>query len=161
VRESGRGIRGGVRWSGRDRWPRRARSHVDSASPMVVEGRSGGAAPALADSQCGGATGAAVAAGATIATPTTDVVMMTTVVATTTPTTPATATVAPTTTIITNVEGSRRSRITKGSKENGSRHCWIGVDEGRYCYPPEAVTEVVEFDVASASRVSSSRRRSL
>jgi hypothetical protein len=120
----------GVRRSGRDRWPGRARPYVDGASPGVVEGWPGGDAPALAGSRCSGAAGAAATVGAAAATP---------AAITTAPTTTATATSA---------EGSRRSRTAKGAGEDGGRHCWAGVGEGRCCCPPEA-------------GVSSSRRRSL
>jgi hypothetical protein len=49
----------------------------------------------------------------------------------------------------------------KGVGEDGGRHCWAGVGEGRYCCPPKAARAVAEPDEASAFRVSSSRRRSL
>jgi hypothetical protein len=90
-----------VRWFGRDRWCGRAQPHVDGASLRVVEEWPEGAAPALAGSRCGGATGAVAA------TPTTAAVAMTMV------TTTATATASPATTAtVASAEGSRRSRTT-------------------------------------------------
>jgi hypothetical protein len=77
-----------VRRSGRDRWRGRARPHVDGASTGVVEGWPGGAAPALAGNQCGGATGPAADTPATTAVATTTAAAATT---TATPVAPAAA----------------------------------------------------------------------
>jgi hypothetical protein len=78
-----------MRRPGRDRWPGRARPHVDGADPGVVEGRTRDVAPALVSSQCSGAAGAAAATAAVVTT--TAATTTTTPAAAATPTTAASA----------------------------------------------------------------------
>jgi hypothetical protein len=153
-----------VRRPGGDRWPRRARPHVNGAGLGVVEGWPGGDAPALADSRCSGAAGAAAAVGAAVATATTAVVTTTTTAAATALTiaTPAAAAAALTTAASARGGGGVGGQgPPKGAGKDGGRHCWTGVGEGRCCCPPEAGRAVAKPDEASASRVSSLRRRLL
>jgi hypothetical protein len=100
----------GVRWSGQDRWPRRAQPHVDGANLGVVEGPPGGAAPALAGSQCSGAVVSAVTS------PTTAVGTTMTVAAATTATPAAIAIATTTVATAASVGGSQRSRTTEGGR---------------------------------------------